>query len=337
MPEYRLPPSQLVSEEFRKDYVDYLAAVQNWPPPPAMNAPKSEWDKFDADSDRLVFQPPVDYDKKAYPVDIVDTRIAGVHVGIVTPKAGVKPANAKRVLINVHGGAFFMGRGLMAGLGESIPLASIAGMKVITVDYRMAPYHRYPAASEDLEAVYRELLKDHKPEQIGLYGCSAGGYLTAQAVVWLRSKNLPPPGAIGIFCASPMTGKGQRGDSSGWSATGLLWNAAFMQAVGKVSTPGGGMAYLETADPADPRAYPGASDTELAHFPPTLFVTGTRAAEMSAAIVANSKLLKLGVDSQLYLMEGAPHGAFVNCCYRTAEARDTWTYIAQWFDRKLQK
>jgi hypothetical protein len=57
----------------------------------------------------------------------------------------------------------------------------------------------FPAASEDVAAVYKDLLKTYRPENIGIYGCSAGGALTAQAEAWFQDKKLPNPGALGIF------------------------------------------------------------------------------------------------------------------------------------------
>ena len=75
-------------------------------------------------------------------------------------------------------------------------------IQVITVDYREAPEHAFPAASEDVATVYRDLLKQYDPKSIGIYGISAGGFLTAQTVAWLQQENLPMPGAIGIFSAA---------------------------------------------------------------------------------------------------------------------------------------
>jgi monoterpene epsilon-lactone hydrolase len=334
----RIPTSQFNSEEFNKAYIKYEHDVQNWPHPPAFDAPKAEWDKFDAAADQLIYGPGYEYSKKTYPVDIVDTKINGVHVGIVTPKGGVKPGNEHRVLLNVHGGGFFMGRGLVGGLEESIPIAAMSGIKVVTVDYRMAPYAQYPAASEDTETVYRELLKQYKPESIGMYGCSAGGMLTAQSVAWLRSKGLPRPAAVGIFCHAPVA-IGKKGDSSLWSITGLPWNEVFMRDVTKAggALAGGDRSYMATAEKTDARAYPGTSDAELAKFPPTLLVSGTRAPDMSQAIVAHAKFLKLGVDSQLYLEEGGVHGALFSSAFSSPEGLDALHYIAHWFDQKLKK
>lgn len=332
----KLPVSVFVSDAFKKAYIDYEASVQNWPIMPPLDAPKADWDKFDAAADKRIYGPGYEISKKLYPADVVDSKMAGVHVGIVTPKGGIKPGNDTRIIINVHGGGFAMGRGLVAGLAGSLPLASLMGVKVVTIDYRMAPYYQYPAASEDVETVYRELLKQYKPESIGIYGCSAGGVLTTQAVPWIRSKGLPRPGAVGVFCAAPAPYG--RGDSSMWSTTGLLWNDDFMKSAMKSAMSGNSRTYMATASKDDPRANPWVSDEELAKFPPTLLVSGTRAPDMSPAIVSHAKFLKLGVDSQLYIMEGGVHGAFsTDAAVDTPEGRDTWAYIARWFDEKLAK
>jgi epsilon-lactone hydrolase len=217
---------------------------------------------------------------------------------------------------------------------ESIPIASLAGIKVITVDYRMAPYFKFPAASEDSEAVYREVLRNYKAERVGIFGCSAGGALTAQSIAWYRSKGLPRPGAAGIFCSSPPNSRrGGSNDTSMWgAATGIPWQNSLTLAVQKNVQAG----YMSSADPSDPRAYPGVSDDGLSKFPPTLLFTGTRATEMSAAIVAHARFLRLGVDSQIYIQEQGVHGSLLTH-KRSPETRDAYIYIAKWFNEKLAK
>ena len=103
----------------------------------------------------------------------------------------------KRVLIDVHGGGFLENARTESHL-ESVPVASIGKIKVISIDYRMGPEYVLPAASEDVAAVYQELLKEFKPTNIGLYGSSGGAMLVAQAVALFQQEKLPLPGAIGI-------------------------------------------------------------------------------------------------------------------------------------------
>jgi acetyl esterase/lipase len=105
------------------------------------------------------------------------------------------------VLINLHGGAMLWGAG-SGGLVEAIPVASVSKVKVVTVDYREGPENQFPAAQEDVEKVYKALLRDRKPENIGIYGCSAGGGLTASSIVWFSDHQVPLPAAIGVFCAA---------------------------------------------------------------------------------------------------------------------------------------
>ena len=133
-----------------------------------------------------------------YDVVVTPSMIGGVYTEVFTPTDGVADTNENRVLINFHGGSFKRGSRIKSHI-ESIPIAALGKIRVISVDYRLAPEHHFPAASEDVASVYRELLKRYKPENIGLYGGSAGGILTAQSMAWFQQEKLPLPGAIGMF------------------------------------------------------------------------------------------------------------------------------------------
>jgi hypothetical protein len=102
-------------------------------------------------------------------------------------------------------------------LRNAIPVASVSKIEVITVDYREGPEDEFPAASEDVEKVYRATLQHHGAENIGIYGCSAGGGLTAQVMLWFTEHQLPLPAAIGVFCAGIWDGPG---DSQRWADAG---------------------------------------------------------------------------------------------------------------------
>src|SRR3546814_17061687 len=99
--------------------------------------------------------------------------IGGVRTEVVEPRGGVAPENRRRVLINVHGGAFIGGARTLSRV-EAMPIAAIGRIKAISVDYRQGPDFPFPPASEDVQAVYRALLQHYDPRHIGLYGCSAG-------------------------------------------------------------------------------------------------------------------------------------------------------------------
>ncbi|MET0755656.1 MAG: alpha/beta hydrolase fold domain-containing protein [Pseudoxanthomonas sp.] len=261
--------------------------------------------------------------QRLYRADVEHGRLGGVPVDIVVPEQGIASGNQHRVLINLHGGAFMWGAGSGA-LVEAIPIAVTGGIRVVAVDYRLAPEHRYPAGSEDVEAVYRELLKQYRAENIGIYGCSAGGALTAQATAWMRSHGLPRPGAIGTFCA---TGLPLGGDSA---TLGAL-------AVGTppMDSEGGGarLPYLARVSPADPLAYPGLSKETLAGFPPTLLLAGSRDFSASSLTTMHRRLLAAGVDADLVLFDGLWHAFFV--FPDLPESQETYGIVARFFDRHL--
>jgi epsilon-lactone hydrolase len=253
-----------------------------------------------------VFAPRAAEMMRRYPADVEEQRLGGVKVRVFTPK-GVK-VDPRRVLINVHGGGFNTCSGACPAM-ESLPIASLTGFKVVSIDYRMAPEHVFPAASEDVEAVYRVLLKSYKAGAIGMFGCSAGGALSAQSAAWLPSRGLPQLGAIGIFGSGAVRGTG--GDSAHFArlADGLWRAPAYIRTQGAPSSPPPApiRSYFEGSDMANPLISPASNPAVLAKFPPTLLITGTRAADMSPAIVTHSRLLDAGVKSQLIVGEGMGH------------------------------
>ncbi len=270
-----------------------------------------------------------------YPVDRADTTIAGVHAYIYTPKAGISAANRDRVLIDLHGGGF---SGCWPGCAEleSIPIAALGKIRVVSLDYREGPQYKFPAASEDVAAVYRELLKDHAPQKVGLYGCSAGGMLTAMSVAWFARHRLPEPGAVGIFCsgAGSPTGAGFGGDANYTAMP--LGEARVVPAPrpnARSSEASSGLGYLAGTDPKDPLVAPINSPEILAKFPPTLIITATRGFEMSGAIYTHTQLVKLGVDAELHVWDGLFHGFFYDP--DVPESRDCYNVIVKFFDRHL--
>ena len=266
-----------------------------------------------------------------YPVNVEHKTIAGIYTDIVTPKDGVVPKNLNRVLLNMHGGGFVSGA-RTAALVESIPVASIEKIKVITIDYRMGPEYKFPAASEDVAAVYKEVLKEYSPQHIGLYGCSAGGMLTAMSIAWFQKNHLPTPSAIGVLCAS--IGELTGGDAS--FVSGPL--NGFTISAGRQGS-GAAMqfrpAYLSNVDPKDPLAYPINSPALVAKFPPTLLVTSTRGMEYSSAINSHNALVRAGVDAELHVWDGLPHAFWYNS--DLPESREVYDVIARFFDGHFGK
>jgi epsilon-lactone hydrolase len=264
--------------------------------------------------------------KARYAVTIKATTINGVRAEIVTPDTGVAVANRDRVLINLHGGAFMWGEG-SGGEVEAIPISSVGGIRVITVAYRLGPENVFPAASQDVVAVYKALLKEYKSNNIGIYGCSAGGILAAESVAWIQKEGLPIPGAIGTFCGSASEFAGDSlhlsppitGDPSGvpLSDTGLV-----------LSLP-----YFHGASPKDPLVFPVNSPAILAHFPPTLLIAGSRDFSLSSLFYTQEQLVKAGVNAELHVWDGLWHAFFVDP--DLPESQEAYDVIVNFFRHHL--
>lgn len=320
VPAFDLPLSIYVSDAARRLFI-----TANTPPPP-IDASHGI-DKFRETLDRYYFGPQLALAKERYAVDIVARRIDGIRVDVVTPKSGIATRNRDRVLINLHGGGMLAGAGT-GGLVESVPIADVGKIKVVSVDYRMAPEYTFPAASEDVATVYKALLRQYPPANIGIYGCSSGGNLTAQAVAWLQKEQLPAPGAIGIFCA----GAAQLNGDSVYISP-LSPGHPPPPGQGRVWTYPEAWKYEAKTDPKEPLLAPAFWPQVLQKFPPTLLITSTRDAELSDAVFTHTQLVKAGVDAQLNVWEGMTHGFIGHV--DLPEAREAFAVTVRFFDSHL--
>jgi monoterpene epsilon-lactone hydrolase len=263
-----------------------------------------------------------------YPVTVTPKTIGGVYTEIVIPRQRVAPTNRRRVLINLHGGSFFSGSRTNSK-AESIPVASVGGIEVISVDYRLAPEYRFPAAVVDVVAVYREMLKRYPPRNIGLYGCSAGGALAAQTISWLLNHDLPLPGAVGLFCYG--AGRALDATSERWVHSDSAYFAgALTGTYDQLLRP---LTYYQGIDLQGPLINPGDHDEIMRLFPPTLLISGTRDYLLSSVVSTHSQLVRLGVAVDLHVWEGMQH-AFIYYP-ELPESREAYRVINRFFDRYL--
>jgi monoterpene epsilon-lactone hydrolase len=257
-----------------------------------------------------------------YRVSLRSERIAGVPSQVVTPADGIAPKNQDRVLINLHGGGFMYGT-RYGGQIESIPIAAVGRIKVVSVDYRLIPENTPADATQDVLAVYKELLKSYRPQNIGIYGCSAGAVLTGRALARLHLDKDPMPGAIGMLGggAFPLFGDSQ------YVIPALLGHplpyspqqAAAIQAA--------------SAEARDPLLFPGNSPQIMSNFPPTLLVTATRDHGLSSVIATHNQLIKLNVRAELHVWDGVGH-----CFQFDADlepSRDAYAVIVRFFAENL--
>jgi monoterpene epsilon-lactone hydrolase len=261
--------------------------------------------------------------RRLYPVNVEETRIVGVRTDVITPLT-MPEANRGRVLINLHGGGFVSDSG---SLIEGVPIANLTKIKVVSVYYRLAPENLFPAAVDDVVAVYRELLKTYKPQSIGIFGTSAGAVLTCEVAVRLKQLGLPLPAALGAF--SVLTDYSRPSDSRQIFALDGL--------------PG----QLKPLDPkrAPDDPYPGAADrknpvlsplfADLRGMPPSLLVTSTRDLLLSDTALFHRALLGAGNDAQLVVFEALPHAFWYH--FRLPETKECLELMAKFFDQKLAR
>ena len=239
--------------------------------------------------------------RRICPVTVANDTMAGVPVRRITP-LHIPKANTDKVLLDLHGGGFDSDSGSYT---ESIPIAYYARIPVVAALYRLAPEHPFPAAVDDAVAVYRELLKTHKPEQIAIYGTSAGAILTGEVAVRLKQLSLPEPAALGIFSG---TGDFARpGDSiflyglrgfSGYLATPHPEKKPLL------------LPYVGSTDPKNPVLSPIYAD--LSGMPPALFVTSGRDLLQSGTTDLHRAFLRAGDDARLMVFDGLPHAFWYN-------------------------
>ena len=111
-----------------------------------------------------------------------------------------KKINSEHVIIYIHGGFVFPLYNPTRYIAAY--LARIAGMRVLLVDYRIAPEHPFPEALEDCVTAYRWLISEGSvlPKQVVFVGESAGGNLAMAAMLYLRDAGDPLPSAAVLIC-----------------------------------------------------------------------------------------------------------------------------------------
>ena len=135
------------------------------------------------------------------PADVTVT--AAALGGVPTAEITVDGIESRHVVLYFHAGVYVMGDAFQtAGLASQVGRRTRA--KVISVDYRLAPEHPYPAAVDDALAAYEAVLRGGTaPSDIAFAGESAGGGLAIATLINARDHGLPLPAAA--FVMSPYT------------------------------------------------------------------------------------------------------------------------------------
>src|SRR6516225_700029 len=119
--------------------------------------------------------------------------------GVPTAEIMIDGIEPRHVVLYFHGGVYVIGDAFQAADLAS-QVGRRTGAKVISVDYRLAPEHPYPAAVDDALAAYQALLEGGTaPSDIALAGESAGGGLAVATLVNARDHGLPLPAAAYVM------------------------------------------------------------------------------------------------------------------------------------------
>ena len=238
-------------------------------------------------------------------LEISEQRVGGPPGGAPVPVRIYRPPGTTRdrraAAVYVHGGGFVAGDLDTEDL-RCVRLAHDAGCVVVSVDHRLAPEHRYPAALDDCYAVLgwladaaTELGVDR--ERIGVVGASSGGNLAAATALAARDRGGPPV-AFQLLVYPTLDDRRR---------------TASQQFVGTPMIDGGDCArcwdyYLgPDRDGVSPLAAP-ARATDLAGLPPTYVMTAELDPLRDEGIEFAVRLLAAGVSVDLHQFAGAFHG-----------------------------
>jgi monoterpene epsilon-lactone hydrolase len=199
-------------------------------------------------------------------------------------------------ILYLHGGGYVFGsptshRHLVAAISEA------AGGAALSLEYRLAPEHPFPAAVDDAVTAYRWLLKKgSKPGRIAVAGDSSGGGLTVASLSVLRDAGDPLP-AAGI-CISPwadLTCSAQSYQNRAGTDP-IVSQEVVLQLAPK---------YLGGKDPKTPLASPIFAD--LANLPPLLIQVGSEEVLLDDSIRLDRRAREVGVDSTLEIWDDMVH------------------------------
>ncbi|HEU0316869.1 MAG TPA: alpha/beta hydrolase [Solirubrobacteraceae bacterium] len=237
-----------------------------------------------------------------------------VPVRIITPEE----REPRAVYLEIHGGGFYLGSAARSD-GRNARLADAAGVAVVSVDYRLAPEHPWPAAPDDCETAACWVLEQAEAmfgtTRLAIGGASAGANLAVTTLVRLRDKGLVAPfvGAALQFGAYDLSGQSPSGRA--------IADEFFIRAyAGNV------------ADRTDPDISPLFGD--LAGLPPALLVVGTSDVLLEDNLAMAARLSSAGVDVDVRVYPESPHG-FTS--FPTGMAEAAITGIESWLDGRVSE
>jgi acetyl esterase/lipase len=176
----------------------------------AMKQVKKMMGQYGSGSMRHALNPNADFDQIRKMMDAQNTQmpiepgvtfesvtIGGIHAEHNIPSNKV----GNGIIMYIHGGGFAFGTAVATRSSSSV-LAGETGLPVYSIDYRLAPEHRFPAAPEDCLAAYKALLELFPQSGIALIGESAGGSLVLVTALMAKDRGIKPPACVIAYSAA---------------------------------------------------------------------------------------------------------------------------------------
>lgn len=250
----------------------------------------------------------------SYHSNITYTKLGGVNV------IDVKPQDWKdngKILVYLHGGGYtFLSAN--STLGAVMPVANSTGLRVISVDYTLAPFSKWNQTTTEVVSVIQALIKEkgYSLDDIAMYGDSAGGGLVAGSVLKMRDEGIGIPAAIVLW--SPWTDVTVSGDSYYRlnNTDPFLPSALLLDNMSR--------AYTSPPDQKNPYVSPVYGNFSKG-FPPTLIQGGTSEFMLSDFVRLYQAIDQVDIPVKLDIYEGMPHD-FQIFLYNTPE---TYTALSK--------
>jgi monoterpene epsilon-lactone hydrolase len=279
-----------ISEEAQEAGAAIVRSEEPLPKPDDMNGWQEMWDHIEGpevlEGERIADE---------FGATVTETALGDVSVLNVKPQDWTD--NGK-VLVYTHGGAY----GLFSAastLSAVVPVADLTGLRVVSIDYTVAPKAQWQETTSQVVSVLRALLDEgYGLEDIAIYGDSAGGGLAAGSVLKARDEGIGQVAAVVLW--SPWSDITDNGDSYTTLADAdpiLTYENSLENAAA---------AYADPKDQKHPYVSPVYADYSKG-FPPTLIQVGTKEIFLSNAVRHYQALDQAGIEVKLDPYDGMWH------------------------------
>jgi len=279
------------------------------------------WKAVQAANDRAK-EATADEKAKAFGVTYEEGELAGVPVVKVTPSQLV---STDKIAVYTHGGAYVL-NSAKAVIASPMFFAAETGLRVIAVDYTLAPHSKWQETTDQVISVFKALAKQgFAADDILLYGDSAGGGLAAGVTLKMRDLGMEMPAALVLW--SPWADISETGDTYV-----TLRDAEPYYTYQHVLGPSA-LAYADAEDHKNPYVSPVYGDFKQG-FPPTLIQGGTKEIFLSNFVRLYQALDQAGRTVKLDIYEGMPH-VFVPTLPDSKESQVAIAKVREWTERYL--